>query len=163
MHFFHILTFLNCTFYNLGSLIIIIGQVASYIHEFGSDCSHFHHFTQVIYTVSTSPVEFNCYFKKSLEILHYNLALKRKFILYAKSHWNRVPLVRQMFDIREMASISYTSAKQQLWALHYHLRVEGITSRWRCVVFYYWKACRRIAFDTQSLKLKAEKLSASSE
>lgn len=77
-----------------------------------ADCWYFYHLTQVIYTISTSPVEFNCYFKMSSEILHYNLALKQKFILNAESHGTRTPLVRQMFDIGIMTSISYLSAKQ---------------------------------------------------
>lgn len=51
-------------------------------------------------------------FKMSSEILHYNLALKQRFILNAESHGTRTPLVRQMFDIRIMTSISYLSAKQ---------------------------------------------------
>ena len=120
MPFFSCLTFLNCTFYNLGILIIIEGQMAV-LHAWIWLWSHFHLFTQVIYTVSTSPVEFNCYLKMSLEIVHYNLALKRKFISYAQSHGNRAPLVRQMSDIGGTASISSISAKQQLWTLHDHL------------------------------------------
>ena len=50
--------------------------------------------------------------KMSSEILHYNLALKQKFILNAESHGTRTPLARQMFDIGIMTSISYFSAKQ---------------------------------------------------
>ena len=64
-----------------------------------ADCWYFYHLTQVIYTISTSPVEFNCYFKMSSEILHYNLALKQKFILNAESHETRTPLVRQCLTL----------------------------------------------------------------
>lgn len=109
--FFYLLDFIASEIYfllysNISELYILQSRQSCPWRSYGNfTCMNFtvtvHIFitSLEIYTISIPPVEFNCYFKMSSETLHYNLALKQKFTLNAKSHGSRAPSARQMFDI----------------------------------------------------------------